>query len=391
MKTDSELQRDVLDELKWEPSVDAAHIGVAVKDGIVTLSGHVPSYAQKYAAERAAKRVYGVRAVANELEVKLPGSSRRTDEDIAAAAANALKASVSVPADKIKVIVSDGVVKLEGDVEWQYQRDAAARRPLPARRERGNQPDHGQAPPHADGGQVEDRGRSEAQRRDGRPPHHRRGRRRQGDPARQRALVGRKRGGRAGGLGGTGSLQRREPHHRHAVTAMRRDGVETTTRGQALLGPGRHTSRRCSCATDVPAIIRRGGQRTGHEIMAVKLKLNKRAFEHTRELIGDRRVVLDERDAWSEHQPSAERENEFIRLHGFDEYGKWYLGIDEEKGEQTKGRYKFPYGDFEKVHRCAVLAAESRAGQYKYRDIENAAAHLHGMIEQMKQQGGEKD
>src|SRR4051794_7444105 len=87
--TDSELQREVLNELKWEPSVDAAHIGVSVKDGIVTLAGHVTSYAEKYAAERAAKRVHGVRAVANELEVKLPGSSQRTDEDIAAAAVNA--------------------------------------------------------------------------------------------------------------------------------------------------------------------------------------------------------------------------------------------------------------------------------------------------------------
>jgi hypothetical protein len=121
------------------------------------------------------------------------------------------------------------------------------------------------------------------------------------------------------------------------------------------------------------------------------VKLNQRAFGHAKGLIKDRKVVLDERDAWSEHQPSAEQENEFIRLHGFDEYGKWYLGIDEAEGEQTKGRYKFPYGDFEKVHRCGVLSAESRAGQYKYHDIENAASHLHGMIEQMKQQADEKD
>jgi osmotically-inducible protein OsmY len=106
MKTDSELQRDVLDELKWEPSVDAAHIGVAVQDGVVTLSGHVPSYAEKFAAEDAAKRVYGVKAVANELEVKLPSSSQRTDEDIAAAAVSALKSNLSVPADKIKVTIS---------------------------------------------------------------------------------------------------------------------------------------------------------------------------------------------------------------------------------------------------------------------------------------------
>jgi BON domain len=97
MKTDFELQRDVLDELKWEPSVDAAHL-VAVMDGIVTLAGHVASYAQKYAAERAAKRVLGVRAVADELDVKLTGSSRRTDEEIAAAAVSALKSSLCVQA-----------------------------------------------------------------------------------------------------------------------------------------------------------------------------------------------------------------------------------------------------------------------------------------------------
>jgi hypothetical protein len=121
------------------------------------------------------------------------------------------------------------------------------------------------------------------------------------------------------------------------------------------------------------------------------VKLNKRAFKHASELIGNWQVVLDKGDAWSEHQPSAKRESAFIRLDGFAEYGKWYLGIDEEKGEQTKGRYKFPYGDFEKVHQCGVLDAESRAGQYKYHDIVNAAAHLHGMIEQMKQESSTKD
>jgi osmotically-inducible protein OsmY len=125
MKTDSELKRDVENELKWEPSVDEAHIGVAVKEGVVTLTGHVPSYAEKYAAEKAAKRVYGVKAVANELDVKLPGSSKRTDEDIAAACVNALKSNYSVPQDKIKVVVNNGWVTLEGEVEWQYQKEAA--------------------------------------------------------------------------------------------------------------------------------------------------------------------------------------------------------------------------------------------------------------------------
>jgi hypothetical protein len=114
------------------------------------------------------------------------------------------------------------------------------------------------------------------------------------------------------------------------------------------------------------------------------VKLNKTAFNHAKELIGEGKVVLDDRDAWSEHQPSAQKENEFIRLHGWEEYGKWHLGIDDEEDENTKGRYKFPYGDFSNVHRCAVISAESRAGQYKYDDIESAAAHLHGMIEGMK-------
>jgi osmotically-inducible protein OsmY len=123
--TDAELQKDVISELKWEPSVDAAHIGVAVKNGIVTLTGHVPSYAEKWAAEDAAKRVYGVKAVANEIEVKLPGSSERTDEDIAADCIAALKSNISVPDDKVKVIVSKGWVTLNGEVAWQFQKDAA--------------------------------------------------------------------------------------------------------------------------------------------------------------------------------------------------------------------------------------------------------------------------
>jgi hypothetical protein len=117
------------------------------------------------------------------------------------------------------------------------------------------------------------------------------------------------------------------------------------------------------------------------------VKLNKTAFAHAKELVNHGKVVQDDRDAWSEHHPSAQQENEFVRLHGFAEYGKWHLGIDDEEDEHTKARYKFPYGDFENVHRCAVIAAESRAGQYKVHDIESAAAHLHGMIEATKRQG----
>jgi osmotically-inducible protein OsmY len=125
MKTDKGLKQDVEDELDWEPRVNAAHIGVAVTKGVVTLSGHVPSFAEKYAAESAAKRLYGVHAVADELEVKLPGSAIRTDEDIAAACVNALKADYLVPDERIKIVVSDGWVTADGQVEWQYEKDSA--------------------------------------------------------------------------------------------------------------------------------------------------------------------------------------------------------------------------------------------------------------------------
>ena len=125
MKTDAELKRDVMDELKWEPDVNAEAIGVAVKDGVVILSGTVDSYTEKMAAERAVQRVFGVTAIAQEIKVKLPGSYERSDEDIAKAAANALEWNMSVPHDRIKVKVQDGWVTLSGEVDWRYQKDAA--------------------------------------------------------------------------------------------------------------------------------------------------------------------------------------------------------------------------------------------------------------------------
>lgn len=118
--------------------------------------------------------------------------------------------------------------------------------------------------------------------------------------------------------------------------------------------------------------------------------LNRRAYEHAKGLINEERFVFDARDAWSEHRPSAREENEFLRLHGFAEYGKWYLGINDEKSADTKGHYGFPYGDFENVHRCGVLAVETRASQYKHYDIENAAAHLHGMLDGRQSASGPK-
>lgn len=123
--SDLELKGIVEDELEWDPSVNAAQIGVAVKDGVVTLTGRVESYWEKIAAERAAARVAGVKAVANELEIRLPFSSERTDEDIAHSAVNRLEWSVSVPRDRVKVKVSKGWITLEGNVDWQYQKTAA--------------------------------------------------------------------------------------------------------------------------------------------------------------------------------------------------------------------------------------------------------------------------
>jgi hypothetical protein len=103
-------------------------------------------------------------------------------------------------------------------------------------------------------------------------------------------------------------------------------------------------------------------------------------LEYAKELIKQGRIVADGRGAWTEHHPSAVAENEFIRLHGFGEYAKWHLGIDDRYAENTKRRYKFPYGDFKNVHRCGVLAAQSRASQHKYYKVENAAAQLKAMI-----------
>jgi osmotically-inducible protein OsmY len=125
MKADTELQHDVLAELEWDPSIDATQIGVAAKDGVVTLTGRVASLAAKMTAERAAKRVYGVKAVANEIEVDIPGSGERADADIAAAAVNALKWAASVPDDRVKVTVRSGWVTLDGTVDWAYQRASA--------------------------------------------------------------------------------------------------------------------------------------------------------------------------------------------------------------------------------------------------------------------------
>ena len=125
-KSDTQLQQDVLAELKWEPSINAAQIGVEVKDGIVTLAGHVNTYAEKWDAERATQRVPGVKALAVEMDVKLEGMNNRTDADIARSAENVLQWTTYLTKDAVKVKVEKGWITLTGEVEWQYQRQAAA-------------------------------------------------------------------------------------------------------------------------------------------------------------------------------------------------------------------------------------------------------------------------
>ena len=125
MKTDKEVQRDILDELAWEPRVDAADIGVSVEDGVVILNGRAKSLIEKWVAERVAQRVEGVRAVTDQLVVKLPGDSQYGDADIAHAAANALDWNVSVPRSRIKLVVEQGCIALKGNVDYHYQKEAA--------------------------------------------------------------------------------------------------------------------------------------------------------------------------------------------------------------------------------------------------------------------------
>jgi osmotically-inducible protein OsmY len=125
MKEDKELQRDVLDELQWEPSVEAAEIGVTARAGVVTLTGIVPSYFQRVTAEQVTERVHGVKGIANELEIRLSGTGERTDADIAKAAIDAMKWRTAVPDERVKVAVSKGWVTLDGDVDWHFQKASA--------------------------------------------------------------------------------------------------------------------------------------------------------------------------------------------------------------------------------------------------------------------------
>ena len=115
------------------------------------------------------------------------------------------------------------------------------------------------------------------------------------------------------------------------------------------------------------------------------VRLNENALAYAKDLIAQGRVVIDKKNAWGDHHLSAAEESEFIRVHGFAEYGKWHLGIDETHAEGTKARYKFPFGDLKNIHRCALLAVRSRAHQYGYSDIENAAIQLTKIVSSKKE------
>ena len=123
--TDMQLRQDIIDELDFEPRVNSAHIGVTVDKGVVTLTGHVAHYAEKLAAAQAARRVKGVHAVAQEIEVRYPNDKKTADDEIAARALNILNWSTVVPADRIQVQVQNGWVTLTGEVEWHFQRSSA--------------------------------------------------------------------------------------------------------------------------------------------------------------------------------------------------------------------------------------------------------------------------
>lgn len=114
-------------------------------------------------------------------------------------------------------------------------------------------------------------------------------------------------------------------------------------------------------------------------------RLNRTGYDNAKRMFSDEQFVYDNRPEWSKYKPTRRQENEYLKSHGYREYSHWFLAIDNSKPVHTKDHFKFPYSDFKKLHRCAVLSIESRAGQYKYRDIQQAAAHLHGMPDGVRQ------
>ena len=191
MKSDDFLQTDILAELQWEPRLNADHIDVSVNEGIVTLTGHVSSFVEKHGLRWRPERVYGVKAVADELDVELPDHCKRSDEEVAQSCVNALKSISTVPYEQIEVTVSNGWVRLEGVVEWQYQREAAMNA---VGHLTGVVGVYGNITvlTHVSPSDVKGRSRRHSGvRPNRRPANHRRGVRRQGDPIRECPLVGR--------------------------------------------------------------------------------------------------------------------------------------------------------------------------------------------------------
>jgi osmotically-inducible protein OsmY len=125
MKTDNQIQKDVMDELKWQPELNSSEIGVAVKNGVVTLSGLVDTFSKKLAAEKATKKIVGVKAIAEDIQIGVSPADNKTDAEIAAAVLNALRWHTGVQDEKIKIKVENGFVTLDGEVEWEYQRNNA--------------------------------------------------------------------------------------------------------------------------------------------------------------------------------------------------------------------------------------------------------------------------
>ena len=212
MKTDLQLKSDVADELAWDPSINATNIGVAVKDGVVTLSGHLDTFAEKHAAERAVRRVAGVRGIALDLDVKLAPGHQRSDSEIAQAATAALHLNSLVPDGKVKVEVEDGWITLTGEVDWRYQFASAEQciRPLTGVRGLFNQIT---IKPRVKGDDITraDRGRAHAPGRARSQAHRDRSRRRRRHAERQGALDGRARRRHRRGLLGARRLARHRP------------------------------------------------------------------------------------------------------------------------------------------------------------------------------------
>ena len=211
MRSDSDIKQDVEDEIRWTPNIDPTDIAVAVKNGVVTLTGFVRSYGQKYEAEKAAKRVAGVVGLANDLEVRLPGVDERPDPDIARDAVAAIKSQLPA-SEQIKVTVNNGWVTLEGEVEWHYQQQSAEKSVRRLKGVKGvSNLISAQAERLAGRGEAQDRGGIPAECGDRRAPRYGRSEQRHDYPQRRCPILGRTARGRTSRLGGARRHESVEP------------------------------------------------------------------------------------------------------------------------------------------------------------------------------------